>query len=68
MFPENTRRLSNAVLMLVHRLRRWPNINTASDKRLVCAGLGLSSYSFSPTWLDSGDTNYTFTGKPGTCV
>ena len=40
--PANTRRLSNAVLMLAHRLRRWPSINTALNKRLVFAGMSTS--------------------------
>ena len=33
--PANTRRLYNAVLMLGHRLRRWPSINTALYEHLV---------------------------------
>ena len=36
--PGNTRRYSNAGLMLAHRLRRWSNISPASDQRLVFAG------------------------------
>ena len=35
--PANTRLLPNAVLMLGHRLRRWPNINTALGNCLVFA-------------------------------
>ena len=31
----NTSHLPNAGLMLVHRLRRWPNNKTASGERLV---------------------------------
>ena len=33
--PENTKRWSNAVMMLGQRRRRWPNIIAALDKRLV---------------------------------
>ena len=33
--PEDTRRWTNAGLMLVHRLRRWTNIKTALEQRLV---------------------------------
>ena len=36
--PSNTRRLTNADLMLGHRLRRWPNIKSTSVQRLVFAG------------------------------
>ena len=35
--PTRTRRLTNVGLMLVHRLRRWPNIKPALVKRLVSA-------------------------------
>ena len=37
-FSANTRRWTNAGLMLGHRLRRWPNINTTLVRRLVFAG------------------------------
>ena len=37
--PANTRRWTNAELMLSHRLRRWANINSALVQRLVLAGL-----------------------------
>ena len=33
--PANMGCLTNVVLMLAHRLRRWPNIETASVKRPV---------------------------------
>ena len=36
--PANTIRLSSAVSVLGHRLRRWPNTDTALDKRIVFAG------------------------------
>ena len=36
--PANTRHLPNAVSMLVHRLRRWPNIKTAWGECLVLLG------------------------------
>ena len=36
--PPALRRLSNAVLMLAHRLRRWPSINTTLHQSLVLAG------------------------------
>ena len=36
--PGNTRRWTNADLMLAHRLRRWPNIKSALVQRLVFAG------------------------------
>ena len=42
-FPANTRRSPNADSMLVHRLRRWPNIESALGERLVFAGLALYS-------------------------
>ena len=32
--PEDTRREPDSVLMLVHRLRRWANIKTASGHNL----------------------------------
>ena len=34
-FPANSTQLSNAGLMLAHRLRRWSNIKTTLDERLV---------------------------------
>ena len=34
----NARRRANIVLMLVQRLRRWPNIKTALKQGLACAG------------------------------
>ena len=37
-FPANTRRWSNAGLMLAHRLRRWANISPALGQRLVFTG------------------------------
>ena len=36
--PANTRRWANTDLMLVHRLRRWPNMKSAFVQRLVFAG------------------------------
>ena len=36
--PENTRYRTNAEPMLVHRLRRWPNIRTTMSRCLVFAG------------------------------
>ena len=36
--PRNTRHWSNAVFMLGHRLRRWLNIKTTLDQRLVFLG------------------------------
>ena len=38
--PANTGRIANAGLMLVHRLRRWPNIKPALAQRLVFVGVG----------------------------
>ena len=46
--PANTRHLSNAGPVLVHRLRRWPNIGPPLGGRLVFAGERLSS-----GWLDA---------------
>ena len=40
-YPANTRRSPDAGLMLVHRLRRWPNIKPASGERFVIAGYDL---------------------------
>ena len=37
-YPANMRHSSNAVLMLGHRLRRWPNIETALGECPVFAG------------------------------
>ena len=34
-YPENTRRFTNAGLMLAHRLRRWANIKSALVQHLV---------------------------------
>ena len=36
-YSANTHDLTNVGLMLVHRLRRWPNIKPALVKRLVSA-------------------------------
>ena len=36
--PANTSRLSNVGLILGQRRRRWPNINSTLDKRLLFAG------------------------------
>ena len=36
--PANTRHSHNAVSMLAHRLRRWPNIETALGECPVFAG------------------------------
>ena len=36
--PSNTGNSPNAISMLAHRLRRWPNIETALGKCPVCAG------------------------------
>ena len=36
-YPANTRRSANVVLMLVRRRRRWANIETTLDERLVFA-------------------------------
>ena len=38
-FPANTWHLPNAVSMLAHRLRRWPNIETAMGECRVFAVL-----------------------------
>ena len=46
-YPANTRHSPNAVLMLAHRLRRWPNIKTALGECLVCMTLATASVS---TW------------------
>ena len=37
--PANTRHSPNAVSMLAHRLRRWPNIETALGEFIVFAGM-----------------------------
>ena len=41
MVPANTRRLPNAVLMLVQRLRRWPNIEPVLGKYIVLLTMSL---------------------------
>ena len=41
LYLANTRRWADVVLMLVNRLRRWPNIKTTSAWRLVFAGYTL---------------------------
>ena len=38
-FPASTIRRPNAVSMLAHRLRRWPNIEPTLGQRIVFAGL-----------------------------
>ena len=43
--PSTTRRWSNVILMLAHRLRRWTNIKTTMDQRLVLAGYTYTLYS-----------------------
>ena len=43
-FPSNTRHSRNAVSMLAHCLRRWPNIETALGECLVFDGLHLSDH------------------------
>ena len=37
-YPANTRRWTNAGLMLAHRLRRWPNISPALIQSFVSTG------------------------------
>ena len=37
-FPENTRRRFDAVLMMDHLLRRWPSVNPILDGRHLFAG------------------------------
>ena len=37
--PANTRRCTNVVLLLAHRLRCWTSIKTTLAQRLVFAGL-----------------------------
>ena len=37
--PPSTKRLPGVVLMLGHRLRRWPNIETTPGNHLVCVGI-----------------------------
>ena len=39
--PANTRRLANAALMLVQRLKRWTSIKAALAKRLVLDGMSV---------------------------
>ena len=39
-YPKNTTRSSDVVLMLGQRRRRWPNVKTTLDQRLVFAGQG----------------------------
>ena len=39
MAPSKQRRLANVVLMLAHRLRRWPTIKMTLVERLLFAGL-----------------------------
>ena len=34
--PDDMRRGNFIVLMLVHRLRRWPSIKTTLDQHLIC--------------------------------
>ena len=36
--PENICQQTNAGLMLVHRLRRWPNIKPTLGQRILFAG------------------------------
>ena len=43
--PSNTRHSPNAVSMLVHRLRRWPTIETALSECLVFVGIQPISHS-----------------------
>ena len=38
LLPTNTELWPNAGSMLVHRLRRWPNINSALSEHLMCTG------------------------------
>ena len=56
-YRANTKRWHNASLMLVHRLRRWPNIKLTLYQRLVFAGSKCSSHAFSDhikQWLNDG--------------
>ena len=39
LYPANTTRWNNDVLMLAQRLRRWPNIKTSLFQRVVFAGI-----------------------------
>ena len=49
-----TRHSSNAVSMLGHRLRRWPNIETALGVCIVFAGATQLSRDAEPCWFDVG--------------
>ena len=44
--PANTGHSPNAVSMLAHRLRRWPNIETALGECPVFAGITTASLSY----------------------
>ena len=47
-FPANARRSPSARLMLAHRLRRWPSIKSALEKRLVLSLILLINLNFQP--------------------
>ena len=42
-YTANTKHSPNAVSMLAHRLRRWPNIETTLGECLVFAGISFQS-------------------------
>ena len=46
-FLANTRHSPDAVSMLIHRLRRWPNIETASGECQMFAGVQYQSHGIS---------------------
>ena len=48
MLPSKHETLGNVGLLLVHRLRRWPNRKPALRQRLMFAGLGMSLTKQSP--------------------
>ena len=50
-FPANTRRWTNAGLMLAQRRRRWANITPALAQRLV-------SHGFAPRWSHAHESGY----------
>ena len=47
-FLANTRRWTNADLMLVHRRRRWPSFKSALVQRLLFAGINVAGARRSP--------------------
>ena len=56
-FPANTSHSTNVAVMLVHHLRRWPNITATFVEYLVFAGIGLAQQKLTQCCFIIGQTS-----------